>query len=103
MLDCEACGGILKPDVVYFGDNVPKESVFTALDILEEADALLTVGTSLMVYSGYRFCKKAKAWHKPICALNLGVTRADELLALKLDAPIAETLQGAMEILKKRL
>ena len=100
VLDCEACGGILKPDVVYFGDNVPKESVFNALDLLQEADALLTVGTSLMVYSGYRFCKKAKEWNKPICALNLGVTRADELLSLKLDAPIAETLGGAVEILQ---
>lgn len=97
VLDCESCGGVLKPDVVYFGDNVPKESVFSALDQLEQADALLTVGSSLMVYSGFRFCKKAHDWSKPICALNLGVTRADPLLDLKLDAPIAETLAEALQ------
>ena len=98
--DCEHCGGILKPDVVYFGDNVPKESVFEALGALEQADALLTVGTSLMVYSGYRFCKRAHEWNKPVCALNLGVTRADPILDLKLDAPIKETLEEAVELLK---
>ncbi len=101
VLDCKHCGGILKTDVVYFGDNVPKEAVFSALDQLEQADALLTVGTSLMVYSGYRFCKKAAEWQKPICAVNLGVTRADPLLNLKLDSPIAETLTGAVEILER--
>lgn len=98
--ECIQCGGILKPDVVYFGDNVPKEKVFSALDSLEQADALLTVGTSLMVYSGFRFCKKATAWEKPICSLNLGITRADELLTLKLDAPISETLLQAVKLLK---
>ena len=102
VLDCKVCGGILKPDVVYFGDNVPKESVFSALDVLQEADALLTVGTSLMVYSGYRFCKKAHEWNKPICAINRGVTRADDLLALKLDATIADTLTTAVEIIENR-
>jgi NAD-dependent SIR2 family protein deacetylase len=94
--DCEACGGILKPDVVFFGDNVPKDSVYAALNALESADALLTIGSSLMVYSGYRFCKRADEWGKPICALNLGVTRADQILQLKLDAPIKETLDGAL-------
>jgi len=98
--DCERCGGILKPDVVYFGDNVPKESVYQALGELEKADALLTIGSSLMVYSGFRFCKRAHEWEKPICALNMGVTRADPLLDLKLDAPIKETLIQAVEILK---
>lgn len=99
--DCEHCGGILKPDVVYFGDNVPKESVFKGLDALEQADALLTVGTSLMVYSGFRFCKRAHEWGKPICSLNMGVTRADTILDLKLDAPIKETLAGAIKILRE--
>lgn len=101
VLDCDHCGGVLKPDVVYFGDNVPKESVFAALDQLRQASALLTVGSSLMVYSGFRFCKKAKEWGKPICALNLGVTRADDILDLKLDAPIATTLQQVVELLRR--
>lgn len=97
---CEQCSGILKPDVVYFGDNVPKEKVFSALDTLQQADALLTVGTSLMVYSGFRFCKKAAEWQKPICALNRGVTRADDLLSLKLDAPVGETLSEVVRLLR---
>ncbi|MGI1669542.1 MAG: NAD-dependent protein deacetylase [Neptuniibacter sp.] len=99
--DCEHCGGILKPDVVYFGDNVPKESVFKGLNALEQADALLTVGTSLMVYSGFRFCKRAHEWGKPICSVNMGVTRADPILDLKLDAPIKETLAGAVKVLRE--
>ena len=94
--ECEQCGGILKPDVVFFGDNVPKEKVFSALDQLEQSDALLTVGSSLMVYSGFRFCKRAKEWDKPICALNLGKTRADDLLSLKLDSAIEDTLKGTV-------
>ena len=99
VLDCEYCGGILKPDVVYFGDNVPKEQVFSALEQLQQAQALLTIGSSLMVYSGFRFCKKAQAWNKPICALNLGVTRADDMLSLKLDAPIGSTLEQSLGLL----
>ncbi|WP_286240274.1 NAD-dependent protein deacetylase [Neptuniibacter halophilus] len=98
--ECEYCGGILKPDVVYYGDNVPKQRVFSALDELQQADALLTIGSSLMVYSGYRFCKKAAEWSKPIAALNLGMTRADPLLSLKLDAPVAATLETAVALLK---
>ncbi|WP_420554574.1 NAD-dependent protein deacetylase [Neptuniibacter marinus] len=98
--DCAECGGILKPDVVYFGDNVPKETVFSALDALEQADALLTIGSSLMVYSGFRFCKKAAEWNKPIAALNLGVTRADPLLNLKINAPISETLTATLSVLQ---
>ena len=100
MPDCAECGGILKPDVVYFGDNVPKETVFSALDALEQADALLTIGSSLMVYSGFRFCKKAAEWNKPIAALNLGVTRADPLLNLKINAPISETLTATLSVLQ---
>ena len=90
--DCPECAGILKPDVVFFGDNVPKTRVQEALAALKNSDGLLVVGSSLMVYSGFRFCRYAKEWGKPIAALNLGRTRADELLDLKLNAPIADTL-----------
>ncbi|WP_226704873.1 NAD-dependent protein deacetylase [Microbulbifer elongatus] len=90
--DCPECAGILKPDVVFFGDNVPKTRVQQALDALKNSDGLLVVGSSLMVYSGFRFCRYAKEWGKPIAALNLGRTRADDLLDLKLNAPIADTL-----------
>jgi len=91
--DCPACGGMLKPNVVFFGDNVPKERVFNALDSLRQADALLVVGSSLMVYSGFRFCKQAAQLNIPIAAITRGKTRADELLSLKLDGDISAFLQ----------
>ncbi|WP_299598591.1 NAD-dependent protein deacetylase [uncultured Microbulbifer sp.] len=97
--DCPECQGILKPDVVFFGDNVPKERVQLAMDALRESDALLVVGSSLMVYSGFRFCRYAKEWGKPIAILNRGKTRADDLLPLKLDSDISQSLAGALEIL----
>jgi len=82
--DCPQCGGILKPDVVFFGESVPRERVDRAFEGVASADALLVVGTSLMVYSGYRFAAAAAAAGKPIAAINLGRTRADHLLALKI-------------------
>jgi NAD-dependent SIR2 family protein deacetylase len=82
---CEACGGILKPDVVFFGENVPKDVVATAHDHLARADAMLIVGSSLMVYSGFRFVQAAAKSGVPIAAVNLGRTRADDLLALKIE------------------
>ncbi|GMG87227.1 NAD-dependent protein deacetylase [Biformimicrobium ophioploci] len=97
VIDCEHCGGILKPDVVFFGDNVPRDRVDVALRALQQSDALLVVGSSLMVYSGFRFCRHAHAWGKPIAALTLGRTRADDLLDLKLNASIGETLQVLLE------
>jgi NAD-dependent SIR2 family protein deacetylase len=89
---CPNCGGLLKPSVVFFGENVPRATVDDATRALEAADAMLVVGSSLMVYSGYRFCVWAQKMGKPIAAINLGRTRADPLLALKLAAPCAETL-----------
>jgi NAD-dependent SIR2 family protein deacetylase len=92
--DCPACGGILKPDVVFFGENVPRDRVERAFDGIATADALLIVGTSLMVYSGYRFAEAAAAAGKPIAAVNLGRTRADHLLALKVSEPCEAALTG---------
>ena len=89
---CPNCGGQLKPSVVFFGENVPRATVDDATRALEAADAMLVVGSSLMVYSGYRFCVWAQQMGKPIAAINLGRTRADPLLALKVAAPCAETL-----------
>lgn len=99
VIDCDDCGGLLKPDVVFFGDNVPKERVFQALDSLQKADAMLVVGSSLMVYSGYRFCKRAKQMNKPIIALTRGKTRADDMLSLKLDGEIADYLNPLANLL----
>ena len=82
---CEVCGGVLKPDVVFFGENVPRDTVASAQSHLEQADALLVVGSSLMVYSGFRFVRMAEQRGLPIAAVNLGRTRADELLTLKVE------------------
>ena len=93
--ECAECGGILKPDVVFFGENVPRERVDRAFEGVANADALLVVGSSLMVYSGYRFAEAAAAAGKPIAAINLGRTRADHLLTLKISQPAEEALKWA--------
>ncbi|BFI95656.1 MAG: NAD-dependent protein deacetylase [Rhodanobacter sp.] len=89
---CPHCAGIVKPDVVFFGENVPRERVAAAMDACRSADAMLVVGSSLMVYSGYRFAHAAAQAGKPVAAVTLGRTRADALLALKVDAPCEAAL-----------
>lgn len=89
---CSRCGGILKPDVVFFGDTVPRERVAAAIQALERADAMLVVGSSLMLFSGYRFCEAARRMRKPLAAINLGHTRADHLLQVKVEQPCEEAL-----------
>lgn len=96
---CLHCGGTLAPDVVFFGDNVPPARSACAHAQMEAADALLVVGSSLMVYSGFRFCRMAVAGGKPIAALNLGRTRADELLSLKLEASAEHLLPRVAQLL----
>jgi NAD-dependent SIR2 family protein deacetylase len=83
---CRRCGGVLKPDVVFFGENVPRDRVDAAFRHLDKADAMLIVGSSLMVYSGFRFAERAASLGKPLAAVNLGRTRADALLAFKAEA-----------------
>lgn len=90
--DCATCAGMLKPDVVFFGENVPRERVIEANHRLSQSDAVLVAGTSLMVYSGYRFVQAAARLGLPIAAINLGRTRADGLLSLKVEAAVAQTL-----------
>jgi NAD-dependent SIR2 family protein deacetylase len=94
---CSYCAGMLKPDVVFFGESVPKERVEAAMHHLQQADAMLIVGSSLMVYSGYRFAQAAAAAGKPIAAVNLGRTRADDLLTLKIAQPCAQALAFLLE------
>ena len=90
--DCAQCGGMLKPDVVFFGESVPRDRVAAAHAALASADAMLVVGSSLMVYSGFRFVQAAANTGKPVAAVNLGKTRADELFTMKVAQPIGETL-----------
>jgi NAD-dependent SIR2 family protein deacetylase len=80
---CRRCGGVLKPDVVFFGESVPRARIDAAARHLEDADAMLIVGSSLMVYSGFRFVQMAAGAGKPLAAVNLGRTRADDLLTFK--------------------
>ncbi|WP_343731316.1 NAD-dependent protein deacetylase [Duganella sp.] len=89
---CSACGGTLQPDVIFFGDNIPPQRTADALAMAGEADAVLVVGSSLMVFSGYRFAKLAAQADKPIAAINLGKTRADDLIGLKVEASAVEVL-----------
>ena len=91
---CARCGGTLKPDVVFFGEGVPRDRVDAAMRGLEQADAMLVIGSSLMVYSGYRFCERAGRMGKPIAAINRGRTRADHLFTLKVDGSCAEALSS---------
>jgi NAD-dependent SIR2 family protein deacetylase len=78
--------------VVFFGANVPPERVQDSMDALDSSDAMLIVGSSLMVWSGYRFAVRAADRGLPIAALNIGVTRADPLLSVKVDADCADAL-----------
>jgi NAD-dependent SIR2 family protein deacetylase len=89
---CVHCGGALEPGVVFFGDGIPAARTALALAQMEAADALLVVGSSLMVYSGFRFCRLASETGKPIAAVNLGRTRADHLIGLKLEESAEQLL-----------
>jgi NAD-dependent SIR2 family protein deacetylase len=82
---CERCGGLLKPAVVFFGESVPKEKVTASMEAVDRADALLVVGSSLTVWSGFRFAKRAAERAIPLAIINIGPTRADDLATLKVE------------------
>eukprot|EP01135_Chromosphaera_perkinsii_P003084 Nk52_evm31s234 gene=Nk52_evmTU31s234 len=87
---CLDCGGILKPSVVFFGENVPKPVVQSAFEYVENANALIVLGTSLQVYSGFRFARMAHQNKKPILMVNIGPTRADELVSKKIETAVSD-------------
>ncbi len=97
--DCLCCGGPLKPDVVFFGDNVPRPTVDAAFAMVEEADALLVAGSSLAVFSGYRFVVRAAERHMPIGLINLGESRGDSLADVRVEARLGEALPQLVEAL----
>ena len=99
---CLHCSGTLSPDVVFFGDGVPPARTAAALARMQAASALLVVGSSLMVYSGFRFCRMAAESGKPIAAVNLGVTRADHLLSIKVEESAERILPLVRELLQTR-
>jgi NAD-dependent SIR2 family protein deacetylase len=94
VVDCESCGGVLKPDVVFFGENVPKERVAHCYQLVEDADALLVAGSSLTVMSGLRFVRAAHRREVPIVIVNRGATRGDDLATLRVDAGCSEALSA---------
>lgn len=89
---CPVCGGMLKPDIVYFGESVPKDRVEQAYSMVEGAEALLVAGSSLTVYSGYRFVRHAVAHDIPVGIINRGPTRGDDLATVKVEAGCSEML-----------
>lgn len=95
--ECSNCGGVLKPDVVFFGESVPPCRVRSATDALLRSDALLIVGSSLMVFSGYRFARLANEAGKPVAIVNRGVTRADGIATLKCPADCSELLADVVQ------
>lgn len=95
--DCLACGGPLKPNVVFFGEQVPVAIVERAYALVDEAELLLVLGSSLAVFSGLRFVKRAAARGLPIAIVNLGPTRGDPLATIKLEAPLGELLPRLAE------
>ncbi len=90
---CQKCNGVLKPDVVFFGESVPATRAEQALSLLDKAEALLVAGTSLTVNSGLRFARLAARAGKPIVIVNLGPTKADELAIAKIDASTSLALE----------
>ncbi len=95
--DCSVCGGILKPDVVFFGEFVPKEKFAEASALILSADALLIAGSSLAVNSGIRLLEQAARRRLPIVIINRGVTKGDNRATVKIDAGTTETLTTLVE------
>jgi NAD-dependent SIR2 family protein deacetylase len=97
VVDCERCGGLLKPDVVFFGENVPRPRVDACYRIIDSAKALLVLGSSLTVMSGYRFARHAAKLGIPVLIVNQGPTRADPLAAITIAAPLGQTLSDLVD------
>jgi NAD-dependent SIR2 family protein deacetylase len=98
-IDCPRCGGMLKPDIVYFGESVAKEVVEQSYSLVERSQALLVAGSSLTVFSGYRFVRHAAAHGIPVAIVNRGPTRGDGLATVKVEAgcsPILALLAGEL-------
>jgi NAD-dependent SIR2 family protein deacetylase len=96
VVDCASCGGVLKPDVVFFGENVPRPRVSACFDVVSAASALVVLGSSLTVLSGLRYVRHAASLPIPVVIVNQGATRGDALATATLDAPLGPTLTAAV-------
>lgn len=92
LADCERCGGRLKPDVVFFGESVPRDRVAAAYSLVDEGEVLVVAGSSLTVMSGLRFVRHTWKAGRPVIIINRGVTRGDEFAAIKIDDGTSEVL-----------
>lgn len=101
VVDCLRCGGVLKPDVVFFGETVPTERVQRCFSLVEQAGALLVLGSSLTVMSGYRFVLRAGKLGVPVAIVNQGVTRGDAQSRLTVDAPLGLVLPALVDRLTR--
>lgn len=99
---CEVCGGVLKPDVVFFGERVPPDRVDRSFAMLDAAKTLLVVGSSLTVMSGYRFVIRARKHGTPVAIVNRGPTRGDADAVVRIDAGLADVLPLLLETLDRR-
>jgi NAD-dependent SIR2 family protein deacetylase len=90
---CPRCAGLVKPAVVFFGETLPPETVAHASQVVTEGDALLVVGSSLTVWSGYRLVRQGRDEGKPVYIVNLGPTRADDIATLKVEMAAGEALE----------
>jgi NAD-dependent SIR2 family protein deacetylase len=94
MVSCLSCGGDLKPDVVYFGENVPPDRVTDAYAMVDRARTLVVAGSTLTVYSGRRFAIHANKNDIPIAIINSGPTKADDIASIRIDADVCEVLDS---------
>jgi NAD-dependent SIR2 family protein deacetylase len=92
VVDCSACDGVLKPDVVFFGENVPRPRAEACYAMVERSRALVVLGSSLTVMSGFRYVRHAAGLQRPVVIVNQGETRGDGYAAATLDAPLGRTL-----------
>lgn len=102
LVDCERCGGILMPDVVFFGGSVPRQDVDRCNEAIEKAAGLIAIGSSLQVYSGFRLCKKTVALDKPVLIFNEGITRADDIASVKIETDALKTFRTSVSGLPPR-
>jgi NAD-dependent SIR2 family protein deacetylase len=96
-VDCDVCGGVLKPDVVFFGETVPPDRVAACFAMVDAARALVVLGSSLTVMSGYRFVLHAAKLGTPVAIVNAGPTRGDEKATVRVDAPLGVVLPGLVD------
>jgi NAD-dependent SIR2 family protein deacetylase len=97
--DCELCGGIVKPEVVFFGEFVPPQVFVHAERLLEESDALIVAGSSLVVNTGMRLVERARKQKKPVIVINRGPTKADSVATVRLEAGTSQTLHAIVSLI----